>query len=199
MKIIAFEGIDACGKETQAELLTEWLREQGCLVFPESFPRYFTEIGKLIKAYLRDEIELTEEAAVMLFEVDKQDFQSVIHFMEEEQCDFIVLDRYVLSNLAFGVAKGLDIDWLRDLQKKIRKPDITFILDISPETSVQRRSEGRDKYEQDLALLEKARNSYLDLASTLQNEGELIFVINGERDPEEVQAEIQEVLIKHLT
>ncbi|MGA4519271.1 dTMP kinase [Solibacillus silvestris] len=180
MKIIAFEGIDASGKETQAHLLTAWLQGQGYNVYQESFPRYDTPVGRLIKDHLQGEINLNDEAFHMLLEVDRQDFMTTVRNMEQNGTDFMVLDRFTLSNLAFGKAKGLDPAWLTKLQEKVIQPDITFFVDISVETSFERRSGGRDKYESDNELLRKARFNYLETVFELKGQGTTIFGINGE-------------------
>lgn len=181
MNIIAIEGIDASGKQTQVQMLFNALSNMGFKVAVDSFPRYSTPLGKLIKQWLNKEIEISKEAIRMLYEADRQDYQSEIQFLAEEGFDFLLLDRYHLSNLAFGMAEGVDITWLQALQTKIRKPDLTIVLDISSQTSFSRKSE-RDRYEVDSELLVKARNAYLFLANKLSKENDdLIYVINSDQ------------------
>ncbi|MEC0276887.1 dTMP kinase [Peribacillus frigoritolerans] len=198
MKLIAFEGIDACGKETQAALLFSWLEDQDKLVYAESFPRYKQPIGQIIRDWLDGKNDLSDEAIHMLYEADRQDYMQYVEQLEMLQVDYMVLDRWVLSNLAFGYAKGLDVAWLSQLQSKVRKPDITIILDISPETSVKRRSQGRDRHEQDTELLTETRDAYAALAYGLRANGDEVHFINGEQSPEEIHQQIQEVLKKHF-
>lgn len=197
MKLVAFEGIDACGKETQAKQLVEWLQGQGKQVNAVSFPRYEKPIGKVIRNWLDSEVEVTHEAIHMLYEADRQDYMGELEQLSH--LDFVVADRFTLSNLAFGNSKGIDPHWLVKLQSKVRKPDITIILDISPSTSVKRRSEGRDRHEQDTNLLQKTRDSYAALAYGLKVEGHEVHFINGEQKPEEIHQQLQEVLSKHFT
>ena len=73
----------------------------------------------------------------------------------------IVCDRYLASSIAYGEAQGLDPAWLLDMQKHLPQPDLTFLLDIAPEVSAQRKTADRDKYERDLQLLARVRASYL--------------------------------------
>jgi dTMP kinase len=77
-----------------------------------------------------------------------------------------VCDRYAASSIAYGESQGLDASWLLDVQRYLPKPDVTFLLDIAPEVSAQRKAHGRDKYERDLALLGRVRDSYLRQATT---------------------------------
>ena len=50
--------------------------------------------------------------------------------------------------------------WLTDIQRFLPQPDLTILLDIAPETAVQRKAADRDRYERDLALLSRVRDSY---------------------------------------
>jgi dTMP kinase len=77
----------------------------------------------------------------------------------------VVCDRYLASSIAYGDAQGLDAAWLTDIQKYLPQPDITFLLDIAPDVSARRKTVDRDKYERDLSLLSRVRESYLRQAS----------------------------------
>jgi thymidylate kinase len=68
--------------------------------------------------------------------------------------------------VAYGEAHGLDAAWLTAIQKYLPQPDITFLLDIPPDVSARRKTEDRDKYERDLALLARVRDSYLRQAQS---------------------------------
>lgn len=175
MKIIAFEGIDAAGKETQVRLLAAALKEKGHKVVQETLPQYHNPIGMLINEYLQGEVYLSESALHVLFEADRYDLQDDFDALESI-CDVLILDRYTLSNLAFGAAKGLDLDWLRNLQSGLRKPDATIVLDIPAEESFKRKNR-RDVHEQDISLLERAREAYLRLAEEAED---LVYVVEGD-------------------
>ena len=62
-------------------------------------------------------------------------------------------------------AQGLDPEWLVTIQRYLPQPDVTILLDIPPEVSARRKQSGRDKYEQDLPLLGRVRDSYLRQAA----------------------------------
>jgi dTMP kinase len=202
MKIIVFEGIDASGKETQVKMLAHALSQMGYRVATASFPRYDTAIGFLIRKGLKDEIVMTDEALHMLLEVDKQNFTTEISKYESLGYDFLILDRFTLSNLAFGMAKGLDVEWLKQVQAKIRKADLTFLLDITAETSYKRKSSNYqfkelDKHELDSSLLNKARMAYQILASQLTDidgEDSLIYTIDANDNPVVIHEQVLEIL-----
>src|SRR4051812_4654224 len=80
---------------------------------------------------------------------------------ELERGTILVCDRYLASSIVYGEAFGLDAAWLRDMQKHLPQPDLTFLLDIAPDVSARRKTQDRDKYERDLALLGRVRESYL--------------------------------------
>lgn len=184
MQVIAFEGIDASGKQTQVDLLLNALHKKGKRVAHEAFPRYNETLGGVIRKHLNGDIELTEKGFHALLEADRIDFMETMERLEKEGYDYLILDRYTLSNLAFGVAKGLSLDWLRSLQTSLRQPDITFVMDITADTSRKRRPEGRDKHELDDGLLNRARSAYVVLADKLfREEDQLIYLINANIAP----------------
>ena len=191
MKLISFEGIDASGKETQAKMLYKYLKEKGYNVAFESFPRYDKSIGNLIGKTLRGEVTLTSEALHMLYEVDRIDFMGYLEELEKHGCDFLILDRYTYSNIAFGVANGLSYNWLKMIQEYIRKPDIVFLLDITVEESVRRRKDRQDLFEKDLELLHKARMAYTLMA---KNDPTIFPLWVGKSSPEQVH----EAILYHL-
>src|SRR5690606_8515002 len=89
----------------------------------------------------------------------------------------IVCDRYMASSIAYGEAQGLDPQWLAEAQRFLPRPALTIVLDIAPETAVRRKSANRDRYERDLALLSRVRDSY---RSQSTQPGWLL--LDGERD-----------------
>jgi dTMP kinase len=72
----------------------------------------------------------------------------------------VLCDRYVASSLAYGETQGLDAAWLTVVQRPLPQPDLTILLDIAPETAASRKQTGRDRYERDLSLLARVRESY---------------------------------------
>jgi len=87
--------------------------------------------------------------------------------VDAKQAGTILLcDRYLASSVAYGEAQGLDAAWLVEIQKHLPQPDVTILLDIQPDESARRKSAGRDKYERDLALLARVRDSYLRQAAS---------------------------------
>jgi dTMP kinase len=158
--LIAFEGLDQSGKQTQAELLRDRLVERGRLVRLLSFPAYDTSIGEEIGRALQGQRDYGPDVMQLLYVANRYEWKPQIE-RELERGTVLVCDRYLASSIAYGEAFGLDGSWLRDMQKFLPQPDLTFLLDIAPEVSARRKTADRDKYERDLALLGRVRASYL--------------------------------------
>lgn len=193
MYIIAIEGIDASGKETQVKKLYEVLSGAGYKVAVESFPRYDRPIGKLIKQALTGGVNISPEALHVLYDADRYDFNEEINRYEKAGYDFLILDRWILSNQAYCMAKGLDVDWIRKVQSNLRKPDITLVMDITAETSLKRKPARDDKHELDTGLLNRARTAYAVLTeqlSDIHGEDELIYLVDANRPVDEIHKEV---------
>jgi dTMP kinase len=162
--LVAFEGLDQSGKQTQAELLRDRLTSNGRLVRLLSFPEYQTVIGAEIGRALRGERDYTADVMQLLYVANRYEFKGEI-LRTKDSGTIVVCDRYLASSIAYGEAQGLEAEWLTDIQKYLPQPDITFLLDIAPEVSARRKTIDRDKYERDLSMLGRVRDSYLRQAA----------------------------------
>ena len=162
--LIAFEGLDQSGKQTQAELLRDRLKQDGRKSRLVSFPDYATSIGEEIARALQGERDYGPDVMQLLYIANRYEHKRQI---EEDTARGTVLicDRYLASSVAYGEAHGLDGAWLTEIQKNLPQPDLTFLLDIAPDVSARRKTQDRDRYERDLALLGRVRDSYLGQAS----------------------------------
>jgi dTMP kinase len=157
--LIAFEGLDQSGKQTQAEALRDRFRERGRKARLVSFPDYGTSVGEEIARALQGERDYGPEVMQLLYVANryerKDDLQRWI-----DGGIILVCDRYTASSIAYGEAQGLDPAWLTDMQRFLPPPALTILLDIAPETAVRRKAVDRDRYERDLALQARVRQSY---------------------------------------
>ena len=182
--LIAFEGLDQSGKQTQAELLRDHLKAAGQRVRMLSFPDYGTSIGEEIARALQGEREYGADVMQLLYVANRYERKDEIQQWIDGGL-IIICDRYRASSVAYGEAFGLDPSWLIDMQKYLPAPDITILLDIPPDTSARRKTSERDKYERDLALLSRVRESYL------RQVGEGWVHVDADRDRAAVAAEIR--------
>ena len=158
--LIAFEGLDQSGKQTQAELLRQRLAASGRTVRLLSFPDYQTPIGIELGRALRGEHEYAADVMQLLYVANRYEWKDEIA-REREAGTILVCDRYLASSVAYGEAHGLDGAWLAEIQKHLPQPDLTVLLDIPPDVSARRKTSDRDKYERDLPMLARVRDSYL--------------------------------------
>src|SRR5262249_26180458 len=105
----------------------------------------------------------------------------------------LVCDRYTASSVAYGEAHGLDAAWLREVQKFLPPVSLTIMLDIAPETAVRRKAVDRDRYERDLAMLARVRDSYRSQAAA----GRWV-VLDGERPKAAIAADVVSAVAARL-
>ena len=181
--LIAFEGLDQSGKETQAQLLRDRLRQNGNKSRVVSFPDYGTSIGEEIARVLQGERDYPSDVMQLLYVANRYERRSDLERWLAGGL-VIICDRYVASSIAYGTAQDLDPAWLTDIQRFLPEPNLTVLLDIMPETAARRKAVGRDRYERDLALLNRVRKSYLE---QLQ---ETWVRVDGEQSKEDVAEEV---------
>jgi dTMP kinase len=182
--LIAFEGLDQSGKETQAQRLAEGLTRLGRDVRLASFPDYATPIGREIERALHGEHEYPPDVMQLLYIANRYERKPDLAAWIGAG-DVVLCDRYLASSVAYGETQGLDPAWLLDTQRHLPQPDLTILLDIAPATAVARKAVGRDRYERDLALLTRVRESYRRLARA---HGWVSF--DGERPKDDLAREI---------
>jgi dTMP kinase len=182
--LIAFEGLDQSGKQTQAERVRDRLAGSGRVVELLSFPAYDTPIGAEIRRALEGTRRWGPDVMQLLYIANRYEAKPRIEELLARGT-IVVCDRYVASSVAYGESQGLDAAWLHDVQRHLPQPDLTILLDIAPEVSAQRKTAGRDAYERDLALLARVRDSYLRQA---QARGWLR--LDADRDQEQIAADV---------
>ena len=181
--VVVFEGLDQSGKQTQAARLAARLAASGRTAEVLSFPDYDTALGAELGRTLAGEREYGPELVQLLYVANRYEHKDAITRVREAGT-VLICDRYLASSVAYGEAQGLDPAWLTDVQRHLPQPDLTILLDITPEVSLRRKALGRDRYERDLALLARVRQSYLCQAQAGW------VVIDGDRNREAVTADI---------
>jgi dTMP kinase len=182
--LIAFEGLDQSGKQTQAELLRDRLKQGGRKARLVSFPDYGTSIGEEIARALAGEREYGPDVMQLLYVANRYERKDDLNRWLDGGL-ILVCDRYTASSVAYGEAFGLDPRWLTDMQKFLPFPSLTVMLDIAPETAAQRKAVDRDRYERDLALLGRVRASYHRQAAEPH-----WIVLDGERDKSAIAEDV---------
>ena len=191
--LIAFEGLDQSGKQTQAERLKAAVEARGRTAVLLDFPSYETRIGSEIGAGLQGERDYGPDTMQLLYVANRYEKKPQIERLLADGA-IVICDRYLASSIAYGEAHGLDGAWLRDAQKYLPAPDLTILLDIAPETAAGRKTTNRDKYERDLALLSRVRESY-----RRQADAPGWLRLDGERPKDAVAADVQQAVLPLLT
>ena len=190
--LIAFEGLDQSGKQTQAELLRDWLKQQGHKSRLVSFPDYATSIGEEIARALQGEREYGPDVMQLLYIANRYERKPDLHRWLDGGL-ILVADRYMASSIAYGEAQGLDAAWLTDIQTFLPPAALTIMLDIAPDTAVQRKAVDRDRYERDLALQGRVRESY-----RRQSAADGWIVLDGERSKDAITADVIATAVSRL-
>jgi dTMP kinase len=157
--LIAFEGLDQSGKQTQAEALRDFLAAEGRRSQLLSFPDYSTHIGGEIATALHGGRDYPPDVLQLLYVANRGEKRAQIEAWMQDGV-VVICDRYVASTIAYGEAHDVDPTWLTEIQRFLPAADLTILLDIAPETAGSRKTAGRDKFERDLALLSRVRASY---------------------------------------
>jgi dTMP kinase len=182
--LVAFEGLDQSGKQTQAELLRDHVVEGGRECRLVSFPDYQTPIGTELSRALHGEHEYGADVMQLLYVANRYEKRvQMVQWLREGVV--LLCDRYVASSIAYGEAQGLDARWLGEIQRFLPPPDLTILLDIAPDTAVRRKAAGRDRYERDLMLLSRVRESYARQATM-----PTWVRLDGERPRDAVSADV---------
>ena len=190
--LIALEGLDQSGKQTQAECLRDHLRAQGRECRLLSFPDYATPIGAEIFRALHGERDYPADVMQLLYVANRGEKRAQIQSWLDE--GFVILcDRYIASTIAYGEAHGIDPAWLGEIQRFLPPPDVTILLDIAPEVAAGRKAANRDRFERDLALLARVRASY-----HRQAEAPGWIRLEANRDKGEVAADVSRAVETRL-
>src|SRR2546425_11942671 len=183
-RLIALEGIDQAGKKTQTRLLSASLRREGFKVGTLSVPIYSASLGRLIRSFLAGKTDTSPHALHMLYSLNRWENMETINGALKKN-DFVICNRYTPSNLAYGEARGLSVQWLAGLDAGLPAARAIFVLDVPIPKSFSRKTRRRDVNERDRAFVEKVRRNYPSLAP--------IFgwhLVDGTKSPSEVHQRI---------
>lgn len=188
---IVIEGLDGSGKTTQAKLLTAKLSQNYRALYTAEPSQ--GKIGTFVRqSCLYEKKRLSPDVEALLFAADR------VEHVENEikpalrEGRLVICDRYVYSSLAYQGSAGLNIDWIKEVNKYALKPDFSVFVDVTPETVLQRLHRKKSVMET-LEIQKKVRDIYLQFAAR----GDL-FIIKGDRPVEEVSEDLTETVLKFL-
>ncbi|KAK3707347.1 Thymidylate kinase [Vermiconidia calcicola] len=192
--LIVFEGLDRSGKSTQCEKLVQTLRNEGEKVEHMQFPNRTTPIGQMINEYLTGESQQEDHVIHLLFSANRwESAQAIENHIRAGTT--VVIDRYSYSGCVYSAAKqnkAMDLEWCRQPEEGLPRPDLCLFLDLSSEEAAKRGGFGTERYEkQDLQA--RVRELYTEMRQH-EDEREDIVVVNAGQSIEEVQCEVLKVV-----
>jgi dTMP kinase len=188
---ICIEGLDGCGKTTQAKLLAKKLGKSHNAVYTAEPSR--GKIGTYIRnSYLYGEKRLSIVLEALLFAADRIEHveTEVIPALNEGR--LVISDRYVYSSLAYQGAAGLSLDWIEKVNEHALQPDLAVFIDVNPEAVVNRLKPKKSVMET-LETQKKVREIYLKFV-----ENGRLTRIDGGKSESEVAEEVHAVVTKFL-
>lgn len=204
-KFIAFEGIDGCGKSTQTRKLVEYIHQKDKYNHVVMTRNPYKDV-KIRQVILEDNNPSSQ--AQKLADMFIQDRRNHVEEIIKPNVDkglFVITDRYKFSTICYQSAQGLLMEELIKRQDDLPKPDVTFIVDVPVEVVKERMQKedvkirGKEhKFEADLEFTKKLRENYIKAAELMKSNGEKVFVINGNRTPEEIFEEIKNIFDREV-
>lgn len=181
---IVVEGIDGSGKDTHIKYISEKLQGMGYNVLKTAEPSR-NQVGKFLRTYQRrNEKRIPAETEALLFAADRYDHVKNVIEPAIRRGNIVFSNRYFYSTLAYQGSMGVDLDWIREINRFAPKPDLAVLLDILPEYSLQRLKRKTTIFE-DVTNLRRVRNIYMQLVEA----GELVTV-DADRPRRVVQEEL---------
>jgi dTMP kinase len=196
--LITMEGIDGCGKSTQAALLKQRLEEHAVPFIPVREPGG-TALGEDIRqVLLHKDYAISLQAELLLYMAARSELTGQVIIPALKAGQVVLCDRFTDSTLAYqGYGGGADLGFIRRLNSRATRgivPDLTFLLDLPVESALARRGEVADRMEsRDIRYHQRVRNGYLEIAS---REPRRIKVIDAEGDKQDQNQAIWELLNK---
>ena len=190
---VTLEGIDRSGKTTQAQLLCEALGDRALAVREPGG----TAVGERVRELLKDRTILVEgRAEALLFAAARAELVSEVIRPALDEGKIVVSDRFLDSSLAYqGGARGLGVEEVERVNEFATgglKPDVTILLDLSPEAAAARAGVEFDRFEAEGSdLQESVRAAYEELVA---NDPDRWVRIDADRDVEEVHRDLLAVV-----
>ncbi len=187
--LIAFEGGEGAGKSTQARLLAEVLEQRGREVVVTRQPGG-TPLGGQIRELVLHGDHVAARAEALLFAADKAHHVDQLIKPALARGSVVVTDRYVDSSITYqGAGRELGRDEITALQHWAvggLLPDLTIVLDVTPEVGRERRGDVHDRLESEADAFHSAvRRGYLELAAA---DPERYLVLDASQPVERLQA-----------
>jgi dTMP kinase len=200
---ITFEGIDGCGKSTQAKLLFKKLSEISLTTILTEEPGGTTGANEIRKLLLRENnFSWSVETEVLLFMAARNDHVEKKIKPALKKGNIVICDRFIDSTLVYQGMRS-------DLAKRIclslydligQAPSLTFLIDMNPKQALERalsRKNNEDRFENyGVPFQIKVRNNFLKMA---KENPKRIVVLEGNNDKDQLADDVFRHVEKHIT
>ncbi len=190
--IIVVEGFDQAGKMTQSKLLAKFFKAKNMKSKIFSFPDYHTPIGKEIKRYLNGSRTFPPQVIHCLLAANRWEKAKEISDAVLEN-NVVIMNRYYQSNLVYGTVNGLGMKWLQNLDEGLPKEDLVILLDVNPDDSFSRKTERRDKFEENIEFAQKITKTYRKLAKEFD-----WHIVNASQHKQKVHQDVKQIVLKYI-
>jgi len=206
-KFIVIEGIDGCGKSTQIDKLSKWLPNSGLIKKGSQLIKTREPGGSLLGKKLRGLILDNNEnnkpsslAELLLYSADRAEHVSKIISPALNNNDWVISDRFSDSTLAYqGYGRNINLEIIKNIEYIVcqgESPDLTFLLDISPEESIfRRKNKIPDRMESEgIRFLEKVNEGFKLIAKEKNWK-----IISASENIETISNQIKETLLTNFS
>lgn len=197
---ITFEGIDGCGKTTQAVHTYRYLLTQGYKVKLLREPGSTETAEKIREILLNKKLSINNLTELLLYEAARAEITSKEIAPELAKGNVVICDRFYDSTTAYqGYGRKLDIQMVRALNKIAvgnLTPDLTLLFDVDLKTGLSRRDKNPDRLEmQTSTFFKRVRKGFLEIA---RKDRKRIKVIDGSVDIDSVFEEVLKTVTRKL-
>ena len=190
--IITFEGGDQAGKKTQSSMLQRKLRSAKIKTTLFSFPDYSTPIGKEINRYLHGKRKYPAQVIHCLLAANRWERASDVNAAQKKN-SVVIMNRYRESNLVYGLANDLKLDWLEKLDEGLPKSDLVIVLDVQQKESFARKKQNRDKFEKNKKFSNTISQGYRRLAKKKRWK-----IVNASQSKVDVHNDVMKIVTKKM-
>ncbi len=186
---IVFEGIDGSGKTTQSKLLSEKIHGKYTYEPTDGY------IGKYIRKILNGK-KCEKETLALLFAADR--VEHVADIEQNLKKSNVICDRYVYSSIVYQSIQGIDLEFIVNINRFAKKPDLMIFLDVDIEESFKRMGGRSREIFENKDILEKVKKKYYEVIEKRLFEPKYGYIVidTTNNDIEEVHNKIIDNLIK---
>lgn len=190
MPFYVFEGCDRSGKSTQSTRLAEHLRAENKIVHLLKYPdRNSQHTGALISDFLAGRTNMSPGAASLLLAANLWEMiESAKEFLN--RAEIVIMDRYVWSNVAYSLGRGMDGEVFARVAEGLPTPDRTFFLSIDPQLLASRSGFGAERYER----VDFQRTVATTMEALAKTANHPVSILDATQTPQEIFAQILEIV-----